>query len=159
MREREDAEIRSGEPRPMENSMCGRIQSRALQSSPTVMRRSNWEKKQFQFRAQCRASWHDSSTSHFRLASRISTTIKDARRRRIDSLPGQVGEAKGEAHSMSPWFRWRHDVSSPLGWGGLGIPIWEGKRHGPPPRRPMLECNPGKATGARELHEAEVIAD
>lgn len=27
---------------------------------------------------------------------------------------------------MSPWFRWRHDVSSPLGWGGLGIPIWEG---------------------------------
>lgn len=116
-------------------------------------------KKQIQFRAQCRASWHDSSTSHLRLASLISTTIKDARRRRIDSLPGQVGEAKGEAHSMSPWFRWRHDVSSPLGWGGLGIPIWEGKRHGPPPRRPMLECNPGKATGARELHEAEVIAD
>lgn len=83
-------------------------------------------------------------------------------RRRIDSCQSSeyVGEAKGEAHLMGPWFRWMHDVSSPLGWGGLGIPILEGNDMGrAPPRRPMLECNPGKATGARELHEAEVIAD
>lgn len=58
---------------------------------------------------------------HPRLASLTWTTMMpDARHR----------EAKGKAHLMSPWFRWRHDVSSSLGWGGLGIPIWEGSDMG-----------------------------
>lgn len=33
------------------------------------------------------------------------------------------------------------------------------QRYGASLGRPMLECNPGKAIAARELHEAEVIAD